>query len=83
MRPKIIRSILLALHACDGVPMPESALISAVQIHLRPQAPTDSDVTDALKAAESARYVSGLSDDLTGRSWTLTEAGKHKARQIQ
>ena len=77
-----MRLILLALQAADGMPMPESALVSAVQNLARPGDPTDGDVVDALKEAEHRGYAAGLTDDLAGRSWTLTTAGKHKARSI-
>jgi hypothetical protein len=83
MKPKLIRLILLALNACDGLPMPEAALVSAVQIARRPVSPTAGDVLDALKDTEAEGYVSGLSDDVLGRSWTLTEKGAHKARQLR
>jgi hypothetical protein len=58
-------------------------LIGAVQSLARPADPTDADVRDAIKDAEGRRYVSGLSDDLAGTSWTLTETGKHKVRGLR
>lgn len=82
MRLKLIQMILRALNAADGMPMPENALISAVQIQMRPADPTDGDVREAIMDAEGRHYISGVTDDLTGRSWTLTEQGKHKARQL-
>jgi len=74
--------ILLALNACDGQPMPESALISAVQILARPGQPTGGDVQDALRAVEAEGYAQGASDDLLDTTWTLTTKGLHKARQL-
>jgi hypothetical protein len=79
---KLKRLILLALLRCDGVPMPEDSLVGAVQVMARPDRPTAADVGIALKDVESSGYVSGLSEDLVGTSWTLTEKGKHKAAQL-
>jgi hypothetical protein len=84
MKTRIKRSILAVLHACDGVPMPEHALLSAVRIHSSHDRPTDGDILDALYEVESSRHVSALTDDLTrDRSWTLTDKGAHKARQLR
>ena len=62
MKSKIKRSILAVLHACDGVPMPETVLLAAVQLHVRPEGPTESDIADALKdATEGKGHVVALS----------------------
>ena len=82
MKNHLKRFILLALNACDGLPMPEPALVSAVQLLARPGLPTASDVRDALKAVEAEGYVNGASDDLNETTWTLTNKGIHKARQL-
>ena len=82
MKAKIKRSILAVLHACDGVPMPETALLSVVRLHARPERPTDGDIADALKDIEEQRYAAAVTDELTGeQTWTLTPKGTHKARQ--
>jgi hypothetical protein len=82
MKTQIKRSILAVLNACDGVPLPESALLSATRIHCRPERPTDSDILDALRDVETLGYAVGVSDDLTKeRTWTLSAKGTHKARQ--
>ena len=83
MRAKLERLILLALNSCDGVPMPEGSLISAVQGLARPEHPTRADVMDALGAVEAAGFLSGVSDSIMGRTWTLTTTGLHKARQLR
>ena len=84
MKSKIKRSILAVLHACDGVPMPETVLLAAVQLHMRPEGPTESDIADALKDVEGQRYAAAVTDELTGeRTWTLTPKGTHKARQVR
>ena len=82
MKNHLKKFILLSLQACDGLPMPESALIGAVQNLARPGQPTVADVREALKAVESDGYASGASDDMTETTWTLTTKGIHKARQL-
>lgn len=76
------RLILLALRQCDGLPMPEAALLSAVKLLARPHRPTDDDVRAALSALEAAGYLTGAEDDIEGRQWTLTTRGTLRARQI-
>ena len=83
MKNHLKKFILLALQACDGLPMPQSALIGAVQNLARPGQPTQSDVVEAIKAVEADGYVCGVSDDISETSWTLTiPRGVHKARQL-
>jgi hypothetical protein len=62
--------------------MPEDSLISAVQILCRPQRPTRSDIETALRALEAEKFITGVSDNIIGTSWTLTPKGVHKARQL-
>lgn len=84
MKPKIKKYLLLALLACDGLPMPETALVTAVQNLCRPDQPARDDVLDALKDIERDGFASGLFEEITGeRSWTLTTKGVHKTRQIR
>jgi len=78
----IKQNTLRALEACEGVPMPEDSLISAVQILCRPQRPTRSDIETALRSLEAEKFVSGVSDSIIGTSWALTPKGVHKARQL-
>lgn len=82
MNRQLKRDLLRALLACDGLPMPESSLMAAVALLARPLEPTQSDILTALKEVEAAGYVSGLSDDLDERSWTLTPKGAHRARTL-
>lgn len=82
MRKKLERLVLLALNACDGLPMPEDSLVAAVQVMSRPETPTRSDVLDAIKAAEVDGFAQGANDALTSTTWTLTTKGTHKARQL-
>lgn len=84
MRPKLRKYILLALNACDGVPMPESALIGAVESLARPARPTAEDIFEALKDVEAGRLVAGLTDKITeDRVWSLTQSGILAARALR
>jgi hypothetical protein len=74
--------ILKALLACDGLPMPQGALIAAVENLSRPEKPTKSDIEAALKKVETGGYAAGVSDDIEETTWTLTDKGTHKARQL-
>ena len=81
-RKQIIGKILLALHAADGVPMPESAIVRGAQVLSRPDEPTIGDVLEALKVAQAQKLVDGITDDVTETSYALTKLGKHQARQL-
>jgi hypothetical protein len=84
MKAKLLRAILISLLQCDGVPMPESALIAAAQILCRPVEPTDGDVRDQIKTLQGDGYIEGVTDELTQeRTWSLTTKGTHKARQLR
>jgi hypothetical protein len=83
MKAQLKRGLLRALQACDGVPMPESALVSAARLLARPAQPTEGDILEALREVEAGGYAAGLSDELTQeRSWMLTAKGAHKARGL-
>jgi hypothetical protein len=82
MKQVLKKFILLALNACDGMPMPQAALVGAVQNLARPGQPTRADVEDALKAVEAEGYAQGASDDISETTWTLTTKGVHKARKL-
>lgn len=84
MRTKLKRGILLVLLSWDGMPIVESSLVSAVQAHARPSAPTGADVSEALQDVESEGFVTGVTDSFSQeRSWTLTEKGIHQARKLR
>lgn len=76
-------AVLRTLQACDGIPMPESALVSAVQLGQRHAEPTATDVMVAVRDVEAEGLAQGISDTLTGKSWTLTEKGSHRAKQLR
>jgi hypothetical protein len=82
VKARLKKSILRVLLACDGVPMPETALVSATKVLARPASLTDGDVLEALLEVEAGGYVSGVTDELTAeRSWTLTAKGHLRARE--
>jgi hypothetical protein len=81
-RTDLIRRVLLALNSMGGQPCSESILIDAVTIRFTPR-PTQGDVLEAIRDAESTGYISGLSDDLDGRLWMLTPKGQLRARSIE
>jgi hypothetical protein len=35
-----------------------------------------------LRALEAEKFITGVSDNIIGTSWTLTPKGVHKARQL-
>ena len=83
MKTTLKCSILRVLQACDGLPMPETALVTAAKILCRPKAPTDGDVLDALHDLETGGYLSGFTYELTGeRNWSLTVKGNLAARDV-
>jgi hypothetical protein len=85
MSTKIIRAILVALLKCDGQPMPEDALITAVQLTCRPDEPTEGDVVNQMKELVSQKLIEGATDETTKeRFWALTTPkGLMKARQLR
>jgi hypothetical protein len=82
MKRKIAQAILRTLLAADPEPMPEAAIHGAVIQLCRAEKPTCADFDTALQYCETEGWVCGVSDPLTGRSWSLTESGRHKARQL-
>jgi predicted deacetylase len=84
MKTQLLLSLLSVLQACDGLPMPESTLLTAVRLHSRPRQPSQADTLDALHELETKGYAEAFTDDLTEeRTWTLTNKGAHKARQAR
>lgn len=76
----IKRFTLRALLSANGTAMPEAALIDAISINCG-KAPI-SDIATALRQLETSGLVSQNADDLIGITWTLTNLGEHKAKQI-
>ena len=82
MNQKIKQAVLKVLLACDGLPMPESALISGVENLSRAELPTRKEIKAGIEQLYSAQLIIGATDDITGTSWALTTAGNLKARQL-
>lgn len=77
------RSILLVIKSWDGMPMPQRSVITAAQAHAGQPRPTDSDMSDALRACETEGYITGTVDEFSGEQvWLLTAKGIIKAQQL-
>ena len=75
-------TLLKSLYQCDGEPMPQAALIGAARIGTSGN-PTNLDIESAIKDLEADGYLAGLTDDITGVSWSLTEKGKFRAVSLR
>ena len=83
MKSKLKRSLLAVLSACERLPFPEMALLTAGRLHARPGRPTDSDLIDALLDLERQGFAAAITDELTNeRTWMLTAKGTHRAREV-
>jgi len=82
MRKTLAIALLKELRGADGIPVPEEDLYDAVCARCRALQPTTSDVQHALIFCAEQQWVQGLSDALSGRSWSLTERGKHCAARL-
>ncbi|HLH54558.1 MAG TPA: hypothetical protein VKY92_13175 [Verrucomicrobiae bacterium] len=79
---EIKRFVLRALLRLNGLPWPDALLDDAVRHGLMPR-PLQSDINQAKRELEAAGYTQGSRDDLDGSiTWTLTDKGQHKARQL-
>ena len=78
----IKRFLLRALGRAHGVPWPDALLDEAVRQGIMPR-PLQSDINQAKRELETAGYIQGARDELDELlSWTLTDKGQHKARQL-
>ncbi|HZR19143.1 MAG TPA: hypothetical protein VFE51_17785 [Verrucomicrobiae bacterium] len=76
------RFVLRALLRLDGIPWPDALLDDAARQGVLPR-PLQSDINQAKRELEQAGYVQADPDDLDGMlTWTLTEKGRHKAKQL-
>lgn len=79
---EIKRFVLRALLRLDGLPWPDALLDDAVRHAVMPR-PLQSDINQAKRELDNAGYIQGNRDDLDDSiTWTLTEKGRHKARQL-
>jgi hypothetical protein len=78
----IKRFLLRALYRLNGVPWPDPLLDDAVRQAVVPR-PLQSDINQAKRELEHAGYLQASRDDLDGLlSWTLTEKGRHKGKEL-
>lgn len=78
----IKRFLLRALGRLNGVPWPDELLDQAARQGVFPP-PLQSDIHQAKRELEADGFLQGDRDDLDGQvTWTLTEKGRHKAKQL-
>lgn len=83
MRARLKQFALLGLLACDGLPMPQSALVAYLQNSTRPKSAPVAECESVLGELEAQHWIAAVADELSGeKSWTLTEKGQHKAQQL-
>jgi hypothetical protein len=80
--PEIKRFLLRALFRLKDIPWPDALLDDAVRQGILPR-PLQSDINQAKRELETTGYIQGNHDELDGLlSWTLTDKGRHKAKQL-
>jgi hypothetical protein len=78
----IKRFVLRSLFRLSGVPWPDPLLDDAARQGVFPR-PLQSDINQSKRELESAGYIQGFGDEFDDQlTWTLTEKGRHKARQL-
>jgi len=78
----IKRFVLRALGRLNGVPWPDLLLDDAARQGVVPR-PLQSDINQAKRELEAAGYILGRRDEFDEvLTWTLTDKGRHKAKQI-
>lgn len=78
----IKRFIVRALGRLNGLPWPDPLLDEAVRQAIVPR-PLQSDINQAKRQLEESGYIQGSRDELDETlSWTLTEKGRHKAKEL-
>jgi len=82
MKQRITIAILRALLAADPTEIPEDSLHGAAIELCKPERFTRAEFDQALNWAEAEGWVCGVSRKLRPTTWTLTDAGRHAARQL-
>jgi DNA-binding MarR family transcriptional regulator len=78
----IKRFLLRAIGRANGMPWPDALLNEAARQGIMPR-PLQSDINQAKRELESAGYIQGARDELDDLlTWTLTDKGRHKAKQL-
>jgi len=80
--PDIKRLLLRALFRLKDIPWPDALLDDVARQGVLPR-PLQSDINQAKRELECAGYIQGSRDELDNLlTWTLTEKGRHKAKQL-
>ncbi len=80
--PEIKRFLLRALLRLNGLPWPDALLEDAARQGIIPT-PLQSDIRQAKRELERAGFIQGDRDELDEvLTWTLTDKGRHKAKQL-
>ena len=80
--PDIKRFVLRALWRLNGLPWPDALMDEAVRLAQVPR-PLQSDINQAKRELERAGFIQGRRDELDDLlTWTLTEKGRHKAKEL-
>jgi hypothetical protein len=78
----IKRFLMRALWRLNGLPWPDALMDEAVRQALVPR-PLQSDINQAKRDLESTGFIQGNRDELDELvTWTLTDKGRHKAKQL-
>ncbi len=80
---EIKRFMLRAVLRLNGMPFPDELLDEAARQGLRPR-PLQSDINQAKRELERSGFIQAARDDLDDAvTWTLTDKGRHKARELE
>ena len=78
----IKRFLMRALWRLNGLPWPDALMDETARQALVPR-PLQSDINQAKRELEAAGFIQGNRDDLDELvTWTLTDKGRHKAKQL-
>jgi len=78
----IKRFLMRALWRLNGLPWPDALMDEAARQALVPR-PLQSDINQAKRELEAAGFIQGNRDELDELvTWTLTDKGRHKAKQL-
>jgi hypothetical protein len=78
----IKRFLMRALWRLNGLPWPDALMDEAARQALVPR-PLQSDINQAKRELEAAGFIQGNRDELDELvTWTLTDKGGHKAKQL-
>lgn len=81
--PDLKRFLLRALYRLEGLPWPDALMDEAARQAVVPR-PLPSEIHQAKRELEAAGYIQGCRDELDGLlTWTLTDKGRHKAKQLE